>query len=130
MNIDKLLAEREKAGNPIRVGLVGAGVTGRMISLQLLTSTPGIKLVAISNRTLEKGAQAFTEAGMTNFEPVSRVDKLEDRIAAGNFSLVDDPFLLCEAANIDIILDVTGTVEFGAELALKAIRYGKHLVLV
>ena len=40
---DTALAEREGMGRPIRVALVGAGVTGRMIALQLCTPVPGIR---------------------------------------------------------------------------------------
>ena len=35
MSVDEALREREAAGRPIRVGMVGAGATGRAIALQL-----------------------------------------------------------------------------------------------
>jgi predicted homoserine dehydrogenase-like protein len=127
---DKLLAEREAARKPIRVAMVGAGVTGRMIALQLLTPVLGIRLVAITNRTLEKGERAFRDAGVEEFKYVSALKTLEDRVADLRPSLVEDAGLVTQAGNIDLIVDVTGTVEFGANLAQTAIRFGKHLVLV
>jgi predicted homoserine dehydrogenase-like protein len=36
--------------------------------------------------------------------------------------------LLCEAEAIDVVLEVTGAVEFGAKLAVHAIDHGKHFV--
>ena len=51
MTLDTALHEREATGRPIRVGMVGAGATGRAIALQLATPVPGIRLVAIANRT-------------------------------------------------------------------------------
>ena len=63
MNVDTALLQRESGGNPIRVGMVGAGATGRAIALQLGTPVPGMRLVAIANRTLEHGERAFREAG-------------------------------------------------------------------
>ena len=51
MSVDEALREREADGRPIRVGMVGAGATGRAIALQLGTPVPGIRLVAIANRT-------------------------------------------------------------------------------
>lgn len=52
--VDTALARRAAAGNPVRVGMVGAGYMARAIALQILTAMPEIRLVAISNRTLLK----------------------------------------------------------------------------
>ena len=62
---DIALREREQEGKPIRVALVGAGVTARMIALQLAApGVPGIRLVAIANRTPSRAIQAFQHAGV------------------------------------------------------------------
>ena len=128
---DSRLAQREASGTPIRVAMVGAGVTGHMIALQLLTPVPGIRLVAIANRTLEKARKAYTNAGVTEgIKSVGDVATLEDRVDDGKFSIVEDAKLVCKAANIDLVIDVTGTIEFGARLAVEAINHAKHLVLV
>jgi predicted homoserine dehydrogenase-like protein len=127
---DTVLAERERAGNPIRVAMVGAGVTGRMIALQLLTPIAGMRLVAIANRTLDRAGQAFTNAGVKEVKAVSTVEALEDRVAEGRPAIVDDPAVVCEATNIDLVIEATGTVEFGARVAVDAIRHRKHVVLV
>jgi predicted homoserine dehydrogenase-like protein len=128
--IDNALLELEKENNPIRVALVGAGVTGRMIALQLCTPVPGIRLAAIANRTLEKARRAYSNAGIEEVKAVGNLETLEDRIAEGKYSIVEDAKLVCQAGNIDLVIDVTGTVEFGANLAVEAIRFGKDLVLV
>src|SRR3984893_3566539 len=70
MNVDTALLQRESGGNPIRVGMVGAGATGRAIALQLGTPVPGMRLVAIANRTLEHGERAFREANITEWRRV------------------------------------------------------------
>ena len=44
MILDTALREREDAGCPIRVGMVGAGATGRAIALQLGTPVLGLRL--------------------------------------------------------------------------------------
>ena len=41
MFVDTALRDREVAGGPIRVGMIGAGATGRAIALQLGTPAPG-----------------------------------------------------------------------------------------
>ena len=128
--VDTALARREQDDNPVRVAIVGAGVTGKMIALQLLTPITGMRLVAIANRTPENALQAFRLAGVDTAKLVSRMSELEDRVALGLPSVVDDPFMVCKAANIDVVIEVTGTVEFGAQIAVAAIEHRKHVVLV
>lgn len=127
---DTVLSQRESAGTPVRVAMVGAGVTARMIALQLATPVAGMRLVAIGNRTAEKGVQAFANAGVANAEVVTSRGRLEDNVHHGRPSVVGDPALICEAGNIDVIVEVTGTVEFAAHVATAAIRHRKHVVLV
>jgi len=130
-SVDAVLARREAEGNPVRVAIVGAGVTGRMIALQLLTPPiAGIRLVAIANRTPSRGLQAFEHAGIGAPRIVDSLARLEDHVARGTHAVVEDPRLVCEATNIDVIVEVTGTVEFGAGVAMDAIRHRKHVVLV
>ena len=128
--VDTALARRDQDNNPVRIAMVGAGVTGRMIALQLLTPIPGMRLVAIANRTPSKAIQAFTDAGIEDVKAVSTVAELEDRVARGKASVVDDPLAVCKAANIDVVIEVTGTIEFGAQVAVAAIAHRKHVVLV
>ncbi len=59
--IDTVLQEREFSGRPIRVGMIGAGATGRAIALQLATPVPGMRLSGIANRTIAHGERAFRE---------------------------------------------------------------------
>jgi predicted homoserine dehydrogenase-like protein len=128
--VDTELKKRHDAGKPIRVGLVGAGVMGRMIALQLLTPLTGMRLVAIANRTASKGDQIYREAGVDKIVSVDSVPKLESAIEQNSYAITDDASLLCEAANIDVIIEVTGAVEHGANVAIDAIKHRKHVVLV
>ena len=52
--VDTALRQREEDGTPVRVAIVGVGVTGKMIALQLLTPITGMRLVAIANRTPDR----------------------------------------------------------------------------
>ncbi len=128
--VDRALAEREREGNPIRVGLVGAGFMGRGIALQILTATPGMELVAIANRSLARARDAYGAAGIDDPEFVESVAQLEQAVARGRPAVADDALLLAEAGGIDAIVEVTGTVEFGARVVLRAIDHGKHVILM
>jgi predicted homoserine dehydrogenase-like protein len=44
--------------------------------------------------------------------------------------ITDDPTVLTRCDAIDLIVEVTGTVDFGASVALDAFKYGKPVVLV
>ena len=128
--IDSALEKREAEGNPIRVGMVGAGFMARGVALQICNVVPGMELVAISNRNIEGARRAYTEADVDNGDivEVETVAQLEEAIAAGRPAITDDALLLCRAEGIDAVLEVTGAVEFGAQVALEAIQHGKHII--
>jgi predicted homoserine dehydrogenase-like protein len=130
MNVDTALRERESASHPIRVGMVGAGATGRAIALQLGTPVPGIRLVAIANRTPENAERAFREAGVTEWSRAASTREAETTIARGLPVLTDDPSILAACDAIDVLVEVTGTIDPAASAVLEAFDHGKHVVLV
>jgi len=130
MSLDFLLLERERKGAPIRVGMIGAGATGRAIALQLGTPVPGIRLVGVSNRTTGNAERLFREAGLDRWKPATSARAAARVIAGGTPVVTDDPTVLTECDGVDLIVEVTGTVEFAAETVLGAIRNGKHVVAV
>jgi len=127
--IDNALRAREAAGKPIRVGMIGCGFMGRGLVNQILNSFVGMRLVAIYNRTVEKGVQAYRDAGAAPIE-VSTQGALEDAIKAGKPAVTADWKLLCHSEQIEILIDVTGAVEFGAHFVLEAFNHGKHVILM
>jgi len=111
--------------------VVGAGATGRMIALQLLRPPiPGMRLVAIANRTPDRAARIFQNAGVADVATAESARALEDLVVRGRPAVVQDAAIVCEASNIDVVVEVTGTVEFGAAVATAAIRHRKHVVIV
>jgi len=110
--------------------MIGAGATGRAIALQLGTPVPGIRLVAIANRTPAHAERAFREANMMDWVRVSSARDAEAAINRGVPVLTDDPSVLTACDAIDIIVEVTGTVGAAASVVLEAFAYGKHVVLV
>jgi predicted homoserine dehydrogenase-like protein len=128
--VDTALRTRAEAGNPIRVGMIGSGFMGRGIANQMINSTPGMELVAVFNRTIAKAKQAYQEAGIDEVREVKTVAELEAAIAQGKAAVTDDAMLLCRAAGIDALVEVTGAVEFGAEVVMEAIAHKKHVILM
>lgn len=130
MALDLVLRDFEAAGRPIRVGLVGAGATGRAIALQLGTPVPGMRLAAIANRTPANAERAFREAGIREWGRASSAREAENAIARGLPVLAEDPSVLTACEAVDIVVEVTGTVDAGAAVVLDAIAHGKHVVMV
>lgn len=129
MNLDIKLNNLRVENKPILVGLAGAGYAASGFANQLLTNTPGMKLVAISNRTISKADLIYKKVNITASH-VSNKTQLDQVIKEHGHAITDNADLLCESNLIDVIVDATGDVEFGAHLALKAIENNKHIVLV
>ena len=128
--IDRALQSREADGVPLRVGMVGAGFMARGIARQIVQSTVGMRLVAIANRHVDRAASVYAEAGIANVGQIRSVEELDRAVRNGATSITDDPLLLCRSSGIDVLIDVTGSVENSAHLAMEAIRNKKHLVLM
>lgn len=128
--VDTALEKREKEGNPIRVGIVGAGYMARAMVFQITRHMPGMVCNGVCNRTLSKAEEAYRIAGFDFIDKAETPFQLDESIAAGHGAVTDDPDILCEARNIDVIIEATGDVELGARVTLKAIENGKHIVLM
>ena len=130
ISIYNSLQQREAEHRPIRVGLVGAGATGRAIALQLGTPVPGIRLAGIANRTPSHAERALAEAGIGEWESAGTASQAEAKISRGLAVLTDDPQVLTRCQAIDLIVEVTGTVDHGASVVLDAIAHRKPVVMV
>lgn len=130
MIVDTALRQRAESNKPIRVGLVGAGYSGKRITYQISKFVAGMEVVAIANRTIENAKEAYEYAGIRDAEAVPSSASLDQRIADRRFSFTDSIDVLTKAENIDVILDATGSVAFGAEIAKAAIENDKHVILM
>jgi predicted homoserine dehydrogenase-like protein len=127
--IDTALQAREAESRPVRVGMIGAGAMGRGCANQIINSVPGMTLVAVANRTVETARRAYDEAGLgAAVVEVETLSALEDQIRAGTPAITGDYELLCQSGQIDAILEVTGSVDFGARAAMAAFAGGKHFI--
>jgi len=129
--VDTALKRCQEEGTLIRVGLVGAGYMARAIALQIEQSVPGMRVAAIANRHIERARDAYRLAESPS-DPVTAADvaAVEDAVAWNRPVVVEDAQLVCRADGIDVVVDCTGDIEFGAGVALAAIGHAKHLVLL
>lgn len=128
--VDNALKARGAEGRPIRVALVGAGFMARGLANQIVNSTPGMRLVGVYSRRLERGFDICQYAGVSKVATGGTQPEIDLAIREGKVVATDDAFLLTRSAAVDILVDLTGSVEFGARIALDAFRHGKDLVLL
>jgi predicted homoserine dehydrogenase-like protein len=128
--VDHALQAREAEGKPIRVGIIGAGFMTQGLTNQICNSVPGMRVVAISNRKPDRARDVFRYSGQEAAKRVTTQRDLDQAIRANIPAFTDDAFLLARSDFVDVIVDVTGSVEFGARVALEAFKHRKDVVLM
>ena len=128
--VDNALKAREEQGRPVRVAMVGAGFMGQGLTNQIVNSVPGMRMVAVYNRNIKRAFHVYEYSGLKDIVAATTQQQLDDAIRAGKPVVTEDPFLLARSEQVDILIDVTGSVEFGAHLVLEAFKHGKDVVLM
>jgi predicted homoserine dehydrogenase-like protein len=128
--VDRALRAREEQGKPIRVGMVGAGFMGQGLTNQIVNSVPGMRMSAVYNRHPERALGVYRYAGCTEVARAASQGELDAHVRCGTPVVAEDPFTICRSPEIDCVVDVTGSVEFGARVVLEAFEHGKHVVLM
>jgi predicted homoserine dehydrogenase-like protein len=128
--VDTALQERHAHGRPIRVAIVGAGFMCQGLTNQIENSTPGMRVVAISNRKVERAVNVFRYAGHDDVVVADTQSKLDDAIRSNKPVATVDGLLLARSELVDVLVDVTGSVEYGAHVVLEAFKHGKDVVLM
>lgn len=128
--VDTALRRRAAEGRPVRFAMFGAGFMGRGIANQVARYTPGMELVAICNRTVEAAVDAYARAGIHDVTVVTSASELDDVVRRGGYAVTDDPAVVCQAACVEVVVEATGHVEYGARVTVQAIEAGKHVVLM
>jgi len=128
--VDNALRALEEKGTPLRVAIVGAGFMSQGLTNQIAHSVPGMRIVAISNRRLNRALDVFHYADLENVVVAESQRQLDDAIRANRPTVTEDALLLARSELIDVIVDSTGSVEFGAHVVLEAFKHGKDVVLL
>ncbi len=116
MNLHRLLKEREAQGEPLRVGLIGAGKFGSMF-LSQVRHTPGMRVTAIADLDPARARAALQRVGWADS-------------AIASLRFFEDARRLIGEPDIDILVDATGSPAAGIEHVLACCEHGKHIVMV
>jgi predicted homoserine dehydrogenase-like protein len=128
--VDTALEAREKEGRPIRVALLGAGFMSHGLGNHIVNTTPGMRLVGVYNRRPQRAFELYKYAGVKDVVSPMTQKEADLAMREGIAVATDDAFLLARSPEVDVIVDVTGSVEFGARVALEAFRHKKDVVLM
>ncbi len=130
--VDTALKARAKEGKPIRVGLLGAGFMGQGArQSDRRTACAGMRLAGDLQQATRAGRRRCTRtpARVTPVEADTQ-SALDQASEHGKPVVTCDALLLARSEHIDVLVDTTGSVEFGAQVILEAFKHGKDVVLL
>jgi predicted homoserine dehydrogenase-like protein len=116
MSLYSLAREREAAGRPVKVGLIGAGKFGSMFLNQIPTM-PGVEVAVIADLDPERAKNACRSVGWE----ASRI--AATRFVSTGADAIADP-------QVEVVVEATGSPSAGIAHARAAIAAGKHIVMV
>jgi predicted homoserine dehydrogenase-like protein len=127
MNLFAKLLEREAAGRPVTVGLIGAGKFGTMF-LSQVRLTRGMHLVGVADLSVEHARSQLQSAGWD--AQAYAATSPADAFKSGRTHVGADADALIGFPDIEVIVEATGDPKNGIRFALAAIAHGKHIVMV
>ncbi len=127
MSLYHTLAARAAAGNPVRIGVIGAGKFGSMF-LSQAPRTPGLHVVGIADLDPQRARAALARVGWPaeQYEAKSAAEAMRN----GTTFLTDDAEGLIAADGIEVIVEATGHPGAGIRHALACCRHKRHIVMV
>ena len=120
--VDTALQALEAEDKPIRVGLIGAGFMAQGLCNQITNSVPGMRVAAIYGRRVDRAVEILRYSGFADAEAVSSADAFDAALRQRRPVATDDPFLLTQSDQIDVLVELTGSVEFGAQVPLHELQ--------
>ena len=127
MNLHAKLLEREAAGRPVTVGLIGAGKFGTMYMAQARL-TRGMHLVGVADLDIARARSQLKAAGWP--DEIYSTGSLGDAHKTRTTFVTDSAEALIADQRVEVIVEATGVPGAGIHHALSAIANGKHIVMV
>jgi predicted homoserine dehydrogenase-like protein len=127
MNLYRLLQQRQADGNPIRVGLIGAGKFGAMYLAQAV-ATPGIHILGIADLSLNRAQHSLQLVGWPKEQYAAK--SFDDALNSGTTYLLEDAVELISTPKIDVVIDATGSPSAGVKHVVAACESGCDIIMV
>jgi predicted homoserine dehydrogenase-like protein len=127
MNLSSLLARRNAAGKPVRIGIIGAGKFGSMILAQA-QRIDGLHVVGVMDLDVGRARASLDRIGWPRERYAA--NSLAQAIKDETTCVLDDVKALVEHESIECIIECTGHPLAGVRHAMAAIDGGKHVIMV
>ncbi|MEZ5853356.1 MAG: Gfo/Idh/MocA family oxidoreductase [Hyphomicrobiaceae bacterium] len=127
MNLFTKLKARAESGQPLRIGMIGAGKFGSMFLAQALR-IPGVHLVGVVDLNPSAARSNMALVGWP--EDRYAAASLDDAAKSGKTFVGDDWRKLVSHPGIDIVIECTGHPPAAVEHCLGAFREGKNVINV
>ncbi|GJD60423.1 NAD(P)H-dependent oxidoreductase [Methylobacterium frigidaeris] len=127
MSLYHKLAARAEAGNPVRIGVIGAGKFGSMF-LSQAPRAPGLHVVGIADLDPQRARAALARVGWPAEQYEAR--SVAEAMRQGTTVLTDDAEGLIASDGIEVIVEATGHPGAGIRHALACCRHRRHIVMV
>ena len=127
MNLHAKLLERDAAGEPVTVGVIGAGKFGTMF-LSQARLTRGMHVAGLADLDVARARSRLKTANWP--DAAYAAASLDDVHKSRTTFITDDAAALIADPRIEVIVEATGVPGAGIAHCLAAIAHGKHIVMV
>ena len=116
-------------GGNVSIAVCGAGYLGRSLVTQFHRAD-GMSPALVVNRTIEHAVRAYELAGYPASDVVVSDDlrQLRQAIADGRPAVASSAQVLPELGGIDLVVEATGALSYGAETIVNALNNGMDVV--
>ena len=125
------LARLDDENKHIRVGIIGCGEMGTDL-ITAIAPMKGMKVTAIADRRLQGAPEAIRIAGYDSDKGniCENAADITRAIEGGKIAITQSADEVITHEQLDVIIDATGRPSAGAQVGIKAIEAGKHLVMM
>ncbi len=124
------LKSLDESGKPIRVSIIGCGRFGGMMLSQIRLA-PGMMVAVACDVDVERAQHALELGGYEDGSMVTSgsTSQANEAIRSGKTAVTEDSSVAIDS-EVDVVVEATGNPMVGARHALKAIKNGRHVVMV
>jgi len=126
--VDTKLKERANSNNPIRVGITGAGFAAKSVLNLIEKHIPGMTVTVVCNRTTDHALSLYQFVGIQNVKVADSPTTIDKAVGSDGYAVTNDYESLCQCNAVDIIVEITGSIEYGANVLLEAFKNGKDVL--
>lgn len=124
------LTDLENSGNPIKVGVIGAGFFG-CSTIGQVSRIPGITISMITDIYEDKATRGFVRFARRKTQEIIKVNDADtaNHYIEKNIPVITENSEALIESNVDVILESTGVPEVAAKHAFDAIESRKSIVM-